>query len=101
METRERMDELRELVHLSNYAFCKRCQIPYSTLKAARNRGNQLSVATVKQVCDTFGISLSDFFSDEQLSVDIPDPNQLVLSLEDASDASLSMVATKTQSGRA
>jgi transcriptional regulator with XRE-family HTH domain len=77
MDVLERMDELRGLVHLSDYAFCKRCNIPYTTLNSARSRRGQLSVATVQQVCDTFGISLCDFFSDDPLSIDIPDPNQI------------------------
>ena len=77
MDVIERIDELRELANLSDYAFCKRCQIPYSTLYSARSRRGQLSVATVEQVCDTFGILLRDFFSEEPLSIDLPDPNQL------------------------
>ena len=79
MDVLQRMDELRDLANLSDYAFCKRCQIPYSTLYSARSRGGQLSVATVQQVCDTFGIKLRDFFSDDPLPVDVPDPNQLTI----------------------
>lgn len=83
MDVLQRIDELRGLVNLSDYALCKRCQIPYSTLKAARSRaksgGTRLSVDTIERVCDTFGLKLGDFFSEAPLAVDLPDPNQLSL----------------------
>ena len=87
MDVMARLDELRDLVQLSDYAFCKRCQIPYNTLNSARKRNSRLSVDTVEQVCNTFGIELRDFFSSDPLSLDIPDPNQLAFPVESSDRA--------------
>lgn len=64
MKTMERLDELLKARDLSMYQLAVLSDIPYSTLKKTRQRGGQLSVDTIEQICFTLGISLSEFFAE-------------------------------------
>lgn len=42
----------------------KICDLSESTIRAAKKRGNQLSVDTIERICEALDISLSEFFAD-------------------------------------
>ena len=47
------------LCHLS-----KICDLSESTIRAAKKRGNQLSLDTIERICEALDISLSEFFAE-------------------------------------
>lgn len=87
MDTFKRLDNLLEECDMSLWQLSKLSGINYNTLKRVRARGSQLSVDTIEQVCKTFGIKIEEFFSDEPISIDMPDPNQLTLPVKPTSKA--------------
>ena len=40
-------------------------RVPYSTLKNAEKRGSQLAVSTIEKICDSLGMTMSEFFKDQ------------------------------------
>jgi len=64
MDTAKRAEELAKQRQLSLFALARQCDISYSTLKNARQRGNQLSVDTIELICRGLGIKLSEFFAE-------------------------------------
>ena len=63
MDTFGRLNELLTERNLTLYQASKLSNVPRSTLTNARNRGGQLSVDTIEQLCDALGITLSEFFT--------------------------------------
>ena len=66
MNTIERVLELANERNLSLFSLSKQCQVPYSTLKNAEVRQTQLAVDTIELICSGIGISMSDFFAEEE-----------------------------------
>lgn len=64
MDTMARVHDLANERNLSLFRLSQMCDVPYSTLKNAEKRGNQLAVATIEKICGSLGIGLSDFFKD-------------------------------------
>jgi len=62
MNTIERLQELLDTRCLTLYQLAGLSNIPYSTLKKARQSGRQLSVDTIEQICLGLGITMSEFF---------------------------------------
>ena len=48
----------------SYYRLAKESDIPYSTLNNMINRTNIPTIPTLQKLCDGFGITLSDFFTE-------------------------------------
>ena len=48
----------------SYYRLAKESDIPYSTLNNMINRTNNPTIPTLQKLCDGFGITLSDFFTE-------------------------------------
>ena len=48
----------------SYYRLAKESDIPYSTLSNMINRTNIPTIPTLQRLCDGFGITLSDFFTE-------------------------------------
>lgn len=65
MEIIQHIEQLREERHWSMYKLSKESEIPYSTLNNLIRRTNIPSIPTLQKICNGFGISLADFFSDE------------------------------------
>lgn len=65
MDTIARVIELADERSLSLFQLSKLCEVPYSTLKNAQARGNQLAVSTIERICSSLGITMSEFFSTE------------------------------------
>lgn len=60
------IEELRQERNWTRYRLSKESDIPYSTLNNLLRRANILSVPTLQKICNGFGISLADFFSDKE-----------------------------------
>ena len=65
MDTIARVIELADERSLSLFKLSQLCDVPYSTLKNAQKRGNQLAVGTIEQICGALGMTMSDFFAKE------------------------------------
>ena len=65
MDTINRLQNILTERNLSLYALSKEKSIPYTTIKTAERRGNQLSVETIERLCDALGITLSEFFRED------------------------------------
>ena len=64
MDTIARVIELADERNLSLFKLAQLCDIPYSTLKNAQKRGNQLTVSTIERICVSLGVTMSDFFDE-------------------------------------
>nr|WP_207758063.1 helix-turn-helix transcriptional regulator [Pseudoflavonifractor phocaeensis] len=50
---------------LSLFKLAQICDVPYSTLKNAEKRGSQLAVSTIERICDSLGMTMSEFFKEQ------------------------------------
>ncbi len=66
MNTIKRVHELGKERNLNLFRISVICDIPYPTLKNASRRKTQLSVDTIERICCGLGITMSDFFAEEQ-----------------------------------
>ena len=64
MNTINRVQTLAGERGLTLCQLSKICDLSESTIRAAKKRGNQLSVDTIERICDALDISLSEFFAD-------------------------------------
>lgn len=64
MNTINRVQELADERRLTLCPLSKICDLSESTIRAAKKRGNQLSVDTIERICEALDISLSDFFAE-------------------------------------
>lgn len=51
----------------TSYRLAKESGITYSTLNSMLNKGTTPSIPTLSKICDGFGISLSQFFADDDV----------------------------------
>lgn len=65
MSTVDRVYKLAADRGLSVYQLAKQSDVPYTTIKAAEHRGNQLTVDTLYRLCDGLGITMSEFFRED------------------------------------
>jgi DNA-binding Xre family transcriptional regulator len=65
------MDTIGRVINLANerslslFRLSQICDVPYSTLKNAEKRGSQLAVSTIEKICDSLGMTMSEFFKDQ------------------------------------
>lgn len=76
MDILERIEALRQAKGWSLYRLSNMAGIPQSTLVNMVNRGTLPSITTLECICDAFGISLSEFFREEE-----PAPTEDILPL--------------------
>ena len=65
MSTVDRVYKLAADRGISIYQLAKISDVPYTTIKAAEHRGNQLTVDTLFRLCQGLGITMSDFFRED------------------------------------
>lgn len=51
----------------TSYRLAKESGITYSTLNSLLNKGTMPSIPTLSKICDGFGISLSQFFAEDEM----------------------------------
>ena len=66
MNTMDRVLEFAEGRNMSLYQLAKVSGVPYSTIKAARQRGNQLTVETLYRLCQGLGVTMGEFFEEPE-----------------------------------
>lgn len=66
MRTIARVYELIDARGISLTKLAEMSGIAYSTIKMAENRNTQLSVDTIERICMALGISLSEFFAEQE-----------------------------------
>ena len=64
MNTMSRVEELVSDRGLTLFKLATLCDVPYSTLKNTRERGGQLAVDTIEQICRGLGITMAEFFTE-------------------------------------
>lgn len=79
MDILKRITELRDERNWTNYRLCDEAGLPYVTLANMFSRGTQPSIATLIALCEAFGISLAQFFSDEEGQIALSDDERELL----------------------
>ena len=75
----EKINRMCEARGWTLYQLSDRTEIPYSTLNSAINRNAAPKIDTLQRICDAFGISLAQFFmEDEQLEILSSEEKKLV-----------------------
>ena len=64
MNTISRVQELADERGLTLCQLSKICDLSESTIRAAKKRGNQLSLDTIECICEALDISLNEFFAE-------------------------------------
>jgi len=76
-----RITDLCRERNYSYYELAKRSGIPYSTLNTLLLKGANPSLPTLNRICDGLGITLQQFFSDEETPVSLTPQQKECLSL--------------------
>ena len=66
MDVVQRIRDLCTAYSWTYYRLAKESGVTYSTLNAMINKGTIPSVPTLEKLCDGFGISLSQFFAEDE-----------------------------------
>ena len=64
MDIKKRLEELIAKRGWTRYRLSKESGVPETTITNIFYRGTVPTIATLEQICDTLGITLSEFFSD-------------------------------------
>jgi transcriptional regulator with XRE-family HTH domain len=73
MDTNERLRRLLEERGWTEYRLAKKCGLSQSTIANIYRRNTVPSIATLEVICNGFGITLSQFFADEEMVELTPD----------------------------
>ncbi len=76
----KRIEELCENKHWTKYRLAKESGIPHSTIFNMLKRTNTPTISTLIKICNGFGITLSQFFSDDE-TVTLTKEQKLLLRL--------------------
>ena len=79
-----RIKNLCEVRSWTYYRLAKESGITYSTLSTLLNKSNTPSFSTLSKICDGFGISLSQFFSDDEMVATLAEEHKALLGQWDA-----------------
>ena len=79
MDVLERIKELRDERGWSNYRLAKSAQISENALNNLFRRNNVPTIPTLESICAGFGITLSQFFADENEPVALNDKQREML----------------------
>lgn len=75
----ERIQKLCAAYSWTHYRLAKESGITYSTLSTMLNKGTMPSIPTLSKICEGFGISLSQFFADDEAAATLtPEQHQLM-----------------------
>lgn len=77
MNTNERLQQLLRERGWTEYKLSKKCGLAQSTIGNIFRRNTIPSVATLETICKGFGITLSQFFTDENLVELTPELKEL------------------------
>ncbi|MGI5895546.1 MAG: helix-turn-helix domain-containing protein [Oscillospiraceae bacterium] len=66
MNALERIRELLLKYNWSKYELAKRANVPQGTINQMFSRNYQPSISTLESICKGFGISMAEFFAEEE-----------------------------------
>mgnify|MGYP002555380449 CR=1 FL=1 len=66
MTVQERIRKLMEVKGWSEYRLAKEAHLPQSTISHMFKRNNAPTIPTTEAICHVFGLTLSQFFAEEQ-----------------------------------
>ena len=79
MDILQRIIDLREERHWSEYMLAEKSGITQSTISAWFRKGILPTIPSLSRICDAFGITLSQFFLEDNEEVSFLSENQLQL----------------------
>lgn len=71
MDVIKRIDELMKERHWSDYKLSVECGLSSSTIANIHRRNTVPSISTLEAICSAFGITLAQFFSDNNFTVQL------------------------------
>ena len=81
------VDRIEELCqkhnNMSRYAISMKTGISQSSLSNLMNRKSVPTFTTLSRICDAFGITLSQFFADDEVRLDLTEEQKKVLNTWD------------------
>lgn len=81
MNINKKIDELRFQRGWSMYELAQETGITQSTLTSIMSRGNPPKIETLRSICDAFGITLAQFFMEEETLEVLSKDEKMLLSL--------------------
>lgn len=78
MDITRRLIELQQRYGWSDYRIAKEAGLSPNTVSNIYRRGNTPSVATLEQLCKAFGITMAQFFAEDNLVELTPELRELV-----------------------
>ncbi len=77
MDAHQRLRQLLDERGWTEYRLSKKCGLSQSTLANIFRRSTVPSISTLEAICDGFGITMSQFFTDGDLTVLTPEQKEL------------------------
>ncbi|MCI8461559.1 MAG: helix-turn-helix transcriptional regulator [Lachnospiraceae bacterium] len=77
MDAHQRLRQLLDERGWTEYRLSKKCGLSQSTLANIFRRNTVPSISTLEAICDGFGITMSQFFTDGDLTVLTPEQKEL------------------------
>ena len=78
MNAKDRIRQLMEERHWSEYRLAKEAGLSQSTLSNLFRRHNAPSIATLESICNAFGITLAQFFADGKSGVVLTEEQRML-----------------------
>ena len=79
MDILSKIERLRKERGWSEYELAKRSGIPQTTLSSQHRRNHMPTIMTLEALCKAFGITMSQFFADSNVPVDLTDEQREML----------------------
>ena len=79
MDILEKITELREERHWSEYQLAEKSGLTQSTISSWYRKGILPSIPSLSKICDAFGLSLSQFFLEDELQPVVLNSKQATL----------------------
>lgn len=76
MDILDKITELREERHWSEYQLAEKSGLTQSTISSWYRKGILPSIPSLEKICDAFGLSLSQFFIEEEFQAIVPSNQQ-------------------------
>ena len=67
MDIQKRIRQFMDEHHWTEYKLAKKCNLSQSTISNIFSRNTIPTVSTIEAICDSFGITVSQFFAEEDM----------------------------------
>ncbi len=78
MDAQKRIKQLMEKRGWTDYRLAKEAKLSHSTVTNMFNRNNAPTLPTLESICEAFGITLAQFFSDDDEPFKLTDEQQVL-----------------------